>query len=99
MVEARIGDDLIISQIRNSRTVYHLTTADIIDLKKAHVSEKVIDFMINTPALNSAGATVPPTGAAGRTGYRGPGSRLLLDWRGLGLVEDAGDVEDHRARS
>lgn len=49
LARARISDELIISQIRNSRTVYHLTTADIIDLKNAGVSERVIDFMINTP--------------------------------------------------
>ena len=46
---AGISDDLIISQIRNSRTIYHLATADIIDLKNSGVSERVIDFMINTP--------------------------------------------------
>jgi len=46
---AGISDDLIISQIRNSRTVYHLTTSDIIALKDNGVSERVIDFMINTP--------------------------------------------------
>jgi hypothetical protein len=34
--------------IRNSRTVYRLTTAEIIDLKESGVSNKVIDFMINT---------------------------------------------------
>ncbi len=49
MSQARIGDDLIISQIRNSRTVYHLKTSDILDLKRTGVSERVIDFMINTP--------------------------------------------------
>jgi hypothetical protein len=49
LAKAGISDDLIISQIRNSRTVYHLTTADIIALKNVGVSEKVIDFMINTP--------------------------------------------------
>lgn len=49
LVKAGISDDLIISQIRNSRTVYRLTTADIIALKNAGVSEKIIDFMINTP--------------------------------------------------
>ena len=49
LVKAGISDDLVISQIRNSRTVYHLTTADIIDLKNVGVSERVIDFMINTP--------------------------------------------------
>lgn len=67
LTKAGIGDDLIISQIRNSRTVYYLTTADIINLKNAGVSERVIDFMINTPTqIPSAqvagvvGATPPP---------------------------------------
>ncbi|MCB2147309.1 MAG: hypothetical protein KQI81_12605 [Deltaproteobacteria bacterium] len=48
LARAWISDDLIISQIRNSRTVYHLSTAEIIDLKNAGISERVIDFMINT---------------------------------------------------
>jgi hypothetical protein len=67
LVRANISDDLIISQIRNSRTVYHLTTADIIALKNSGVSERVIDFMINTPTqLGSTqvegvvGPTPPP---------------------------------------
>jgi len=50
LVKAGISDDLVISQIRNSRTVYHLTTADILGLKNAGVDEKIIDFMINTPS-------------------------------------------------
>ena len=49
LVKAGVSDDLVISQIRNSRTVYHLNTADIVDLKNSGVSEKIIDFMINTP--------------------------------------------------
>jgi outer membrane lipoprotein SlyB len=48
---AGISDEVIISQIRNSRTAYRLTTAEIIDLKESGVSQKVIDFMINTPSL------------------------------------------------
>jgi len=39
---------VILSHLRNSGAVYHLTTAEIIDLKQNGVSEKVIDFMINT---------------------------------------------------
>jgi len=62
MVKARIGDDIIISQIRNSHSVYHLTTADIIDLKKAGVSEKIIVFMINTPTIVSPAAPAVVTG-------------------------------------
>lgn len=49
LVKAGVDDDLVISQIRNSRTVYHLSAADIIDLKNSGVSEEIIDFMINTP--------------------------------------------------
>jgi hypothetical protein len=64
LAKAGISDDLIISQIRNSRTVYYLTTADIIDLKNAGVSERIIDFMINTPtqipSAQIAGVTGPP---------------------------------------
>lgn len=48
---AGVSDDVIISQIRQSRTAYRLTTAEIIELKEAGVSERVIDFMINTPSL------------------------------------------------
>jgi outer membrane lipoprotein SlyB len=49
--KADVSDEVIISQIRNSRTAYRLTTAEIIDLKDSGVSQKVIDFMINTPSL------------------------------------------------
>ena len=66
LVKAGVGDDLVLSQIRNSRTVYRLSTADIVDLKNAGVSDKVIDFMINTPtqvqssAVGGVVGTVPP---------------------------------------
>jgi len=51
LTKAGVSDEVVISQIRNSRVVYRLTTAEIIDLKDSGVSEKVIDFMINTPSL------------------------------------------------
>ena len=51
LARAGISDEVIISQIRNSRTVFYLNTAEIIDLKDAGVSNKVIDFMINTPSM------------------------------------------------
>ena len=49
LAAAKVSDDVVISQIRNSRTVFHLSSADIIDLKNSGVSDKVVDFMINTP--------------------------------------------------
>jgi outer membrane lipoprotein SlyB len=51
LARSGISDDVIISQIRNSRTIYHLSAADIIDLRDAGVSNRVIDFMINTPGI------------------------------------------------
>lgn len=51
LAQAQIADDVIISQIRNSRTVYHLSAADIIDLHNSGVSDKIVDFMINTPTM------------------------------------------------
>lgn len=51
LAKAGVSDEVIISQIRNSHVAYRLTTAEIIDLKEAGVSEKVIDFMINTPSM------------------------------------------------
>jgi hypothetical protein len=60
LARSGISDEVIISQIRNSRTVYHLSAADILDLKDAGVSEKVIDFMINTPSLYRSTRPPPP---------------------------------------
>jgi outer membrane lipoprotein SlyB len=59
LAAAGVGDNVIISQIRNSRTVYHLSAADIIDLRDASVSNPVIDFMINTPS-SIGGPSVAP---------------------------------------
>jgi Glycine zipper len=61
MAQAKVSDDIIISQIRNSRTVYHLSAADIIDLRNSGVSEKVLNFMINTPTT-IGGSTDVSTG-------------------------------------
>jgi hypothetical protein len=61
LAKAGVSEEVIISQIRNSGTVYHMNTAEIIDLKDAGVTEKVIDFMINTPNANFSSAPPPPT--------------------------------------
>ena len=53
LVKAGLSEEVIISQIRNSHAVYRLTTSEIIDLKESGVSEKVIDFMINTASPSS----------------------------------------------
>jgi uncharacterized protein YcfJ len=60
LAKAGISEDVIVSQIRNSRTVFHLSAADIIDLRDSGVTDKVINYMIDTPATvggNTATAT------------------------------------------
>jgi hypothetical protein len=48
LAKANLSDEVIINQIRSSRAVFQLTTAEIIDLRESGVSEAVINFMINT---------------------------------------------------
>ena len=62
MTRAQVSDDTIIAQIINSHTVYHVTATDIIDLHNAGVSQKVIDFIVNTPSANTSAvvAVAPP---------------------------------------
>lgn len=59
MAKAGVGDDTIINQIQVSRTVFHLTASDIISLRKAGVSEQVVDFMINSPGIMAAAPVMP----------------------------------------
>ena len=79
LAQARVSDDVIISQIRNSRTVYHLSAADIIDLQNAGLSQQVINFMINTPSLYGPGGapaevvTQPPPPPPSETIVVAPG--------------------------
>jgi len=64
MSRAQVSDDTIIAQIINSHTVYHVSATDIIDLHYAGVSQKVIDYIVNTPSTSTvtvvAAAPPPP---------------------------------------
>ncbi|HUE36897.1 MAG TPA: glycine zipper domain-containing protein, partial [Candidatus Acidoferrum sp.] len=51
LTQAKVSDDVIIVQIQNTRSVYHLTSTDIINLHSAGVSDRVINFMIKTVNL------------------------------------------------
>jgi lipoprotein NlpI len=53
LATARLSDGFIIDKMRQSHSVYRLTSDEIIELKQAGVSENVIDFMINSPNLSS----------------------------------------------
>jgi hypothetical protein len=49
MSQAGITDDKIIGAIHSTGSVYHLSSTDVQDLKYAGVSQRVIDFMLETP--------------------------------------------------
>ena len=48
MSRAGINDEVIISQIDATNSIFYLSSADIIDLKKSGVSQRVINYMIQT---------------------------------------------------
>ncbi len=58
LAKAGISEDIIINQIKSSHTVFHLSVADIIDLRDSGVSDKVVNFMINTPSAVGASTEV-----------------------------------------
>lgn len=64
LARAGVGDDVIISQIRSTRSSFQLGANDIIDLKQSGVSEKVLEFMINSPGTATGtavmAASAPP---------------------------------------
>jgi hypothetical protein len=60
MSKAGISDDNIISQINNTRTVYHLDANAIIDLSKSGISQRVISTMINSSGTVASQAPPAP---------------------------------------
>lgn len=48
MSNAGISDDKIIGIIDSTGSTYHLTSSDVADLKNAGVSQRVIDYMLQT---------------------------------------------------
>jgi hypothetical protein len=57
MAQARVSDSVIVSQIQNSSTVYHLTASQIIALKTAGVGDSVLNAMINSASKAPAKTT------------------------------------------
>jgi len=47
LAKAEVADDIVISEINNTRSTFSLTAQAIIDLKNVGVSEKVIAYMMN----------------------------------------------------
>lgn len=61
LAKANVGDEVILSQIRITHSVYHLGANEIIDLSSAGVSSRVIDAMIHTPDTLPPEDPQPPT--------------------------------------
>jgi len=64
MAKAGLGDSLIIQSINTAPSSFSLSTIDLIALKKAGVSERVIGAMLarSGAAPDSSGATAPANG-------------------------------------
>jgi hypothetical protein len=99
LAKAGISEDVIINQIQNSRTVYHLSVADIIDLRDAGVTDKVVNYMINTPSTAGAAAPsstvvvqqAPPPSPAETVVVAAPGPGYIwiggeYEWNGISWV-------------
>ena len=61
MSQAHVSDSVIISQIQNSSTRYHLTADQIISLKSAGVSDTVINALINSASKPEPQTTASTT--------------------------------------
>jgi len=57
LAKSKINDDVIINQISSTHSVFHLSAADIIDLRDTGVSDRIINFMIATPSTAGAQPT------------------------------------------
>ncbi len=95
MARAGVSEDAIISQIRNSRTVYRLTAPEIIDLHEGGVSPKVIEFMINTPTMSGASAAPAQGGVVVAQPPPPPPVETIVVAPGPGYVWVAGEWEWH----
>lgn len=95
MSAAKVSDDVIINQIQSTRTIYHLSAADIIDLHNSNVSEKVIQYMINTPNTASAAAAPAPQADTATEAPPAPPVETVVPAPGPGYVWVAGSWQWH----
>jgi uncharacterized protein YcfJ len=95
MVNAHVGDDVIISQIQSTHSVYHLSSADIIDLHNAGASEKVINYMINSVNTANAAAPAPQDDAVAQQTPPPPQPETVVVAPGPGYVWVPGEWQWH----
>jgi len=95
MSASKVSDDVIIAKIISSHSIFHLNANDIIDLRNSGVSDRVVNFMINSPTtVTPAPAPViyqapPPTPTETVVVAPGPGYVWVdgeWEWGGAGWV-------------
>jgi hypothetical protein len=52
---AHVSDAVILRYIRDHGTVYFLNSDDVVSLRKAGVSQSIIDYMLQTPRMSGPG--------------------------------------------
>ena len=93
LVKAGVSEEVIISQIKNSRTVYHLVAADIVDLRDSGAPDKVVNYMINTPTTASSGTVDPSASVVVQQAPPPPPSEMVIASPGPGYVWISGEYQ------
>ena len=55
LARAHVNDGIVIRYLRDQGTVYYLTSDDVTGLRKAGVSQSVVDYMLRTPGAYGPG--------------------------------------------
>ena len=55
LARAHVSDAVVLRYIRDHGTVYYLTSDDVVSMRKAGVSQSVIDYMLQTPRMYGPG--------------------------------------------
>jgi hypothetical protein len=87
LVQVKLADDLIISQIRKSGKPFLLSTDDMVRLKTAGTGDRVIRVMVDPKAPDTVPQQAVTPVAAGAVLSRSQAGALIAEVRGLPHVE------------
>ena len=51
LTRAHVSDGIILRYLRDQETVYYLNSDDVANLRKAGVSQSIVDYMLQTPRM------------------------------------------------
>jgi len=58
LARAHVSDGVVLRYLRDHGTVYYLNSDDVADLRKAGVSQSIVDYMLQTPGAYGPGPNV-----------------------------------------